>query len=331
MNGNTAGDPDGQYTFVSEQGNSAIDYALVSLDFMSKASLFLEIGCKSESRHIPLHLSISYNPDHCTTKCKTSKKEHRIVFRWDPDKTDLFSEAVSSKIFREKLTEAYNLLNESVEFATKLFTDNLLQAADVMKRTFWFDNSKGHVTNQWFDRECKVKRRETRQALLRFKKTNDDKDKHIYVQKRSQYKSTIAEKKNKYERSVHHELFSNKQNSRKIWDSVRKARQKKKTLPDIEITKWETHFRNVLNHSSSITDQIDDHDRTRPQANRASMSDYHMNEMCIDELDRPISKEEVRQSIRNLKQGKAPELDNICGEYLKYAEANITPFFYPSI
>ena len=58
-----------------------------------------------------------------------------------------------------------------------------------------------------------------------------------------------------------------------------------------------------------------------------SMPEYHMNEMCINELDRPISEEEVRQSIRNLKQGKAPELDNVCGEYLKYTEANITPFF----
>ena len=142
---------------------------------VKKASLFLEIGCRSESSHMPLHLSISYNPDHCTTKCKTSKKEHRTAFRWDPDK------AVSSNIFKEKLTEAYNLLNESVESATKLFTDNLLQAADVMKRTFWFDNSKDRVTNQWFDRECKVKKRETRQALLRFKKTNDDKDKYIIL------------------------------------------------------------------------------------------------------------------------------------------------------
>ena len=56
------------------------------------------------------------------------------------------------------------------------------------------------------------------------------------------------------------------------------------------------------------------------------MSEYHMNEMCINELDRPISKEEVRQSVRNLKQGKAPGLENVCGEYLKNAEANITSF-----
>ena len=97
-------------------------------------------------------------------------------------------------------------------------------------------------------------------------------------------------------------------------------------MPDIETTKREPHFRNVLNHGSSIYDQIDDHDNTRPQSKGASKSEYHMNEMFIDELDRSISKEEVRQSIRNLKQGKAPGLDNLCGEYLKNAEANITPF-----
>ena len=74
LNRNTAGDSDGQYTFVSEQGNSVIDCALVSLDFMSKASLFLEIGCRSESSHMPLHLSISYNPDHCTTSAKQVRR-----------------------------------------------------------------------------------------------------------------------------------------------------------------------------------------------------------------------------------------------------------------
>ena len=89
----------------------------------------------------------------------------------------------------------------------------------------------------------------------------------------------------------------------------------------------ETYLRNVLNHTSSITDQIDDHERTRPQDNGASMSECYINEMCINELDRPTSKEEVRQSIRNLKQGKAPGPGNICGEYLKNTEANSTPSF----
>ena len=64
----------------------------------------------------------------------------------------------------------------------------------------------------------------------------------------------------------------------------------------------------------------------RLQANGANISEYHMNEICINGLVEAITKEEVRQSIRNLKHGKAPGLDNVCGEYPKNAETNITPF-----
>ena len=49
-----------------------------------------------------------------------------------------------------------------------------------------------------------------------------------------------------------------------------------------------------------------------------------MNEICTN--DRPITKEEVRQLTRNLKQGKVPWLDNLCGEYLKNAKADTTQF-----
>ena len=37
----------------------------------------------------------------------------------------------------------------------------------------------------------------------------------------------------------------------------------------------------------------------------------------------------INRTVENLKQGKAPGLDDICGECLKHSEANITPFFLP--
>ena len=168
--------------------------------------------------------SIQVGP--CKIKGKKSRKERWTVFRWDPDKTVLSSEAVWLNVFKEKLTEASSLLNQSVESAIKLFTDNLLRATDVMKRSVSFDNIKDRVTNQWFDRECKVKKREIRHALLECKKTNGEEGQHIYVKtkKKSQYKCTVAEEKNNHKRSVHQELFINKQNSRNFWDSVWKAR-----------------------------------------------------------------------------------------------------------
>ena len=49
-------------------------------------------------------------------------------------------------------------------------------------------------------------------------------------------------------------------------------------------------------------------------------------ERFIPELDNPITEQEVRQAIKNLKTGKASGLDNICDEFLKYAENSVVPF-----
>ena len=46
----------------------------------------------------------------------------------------------------------------------------------------------------------------------------------------------------------------------------------------------------------------------------------------VPELDDPVTEQEVRQAVRNLKQGKASGLDGICGEFLKYSENIVAPF-----
>ena len=46
LNGNHSGDHDGQFTFVSHQGSSVIDYVLVSIDFTYKTWMHFEIGSR---------------------------------------------------------------------------------------------------------------------------------------------------------------------------------------------------------------------------------------------------------------------------------------------
>ena len=76
LNGNHSGDHDGQFTFVSHQGNSVIDYVLVSVDFIYKTWMHFEIGSRVESSHMPLHLSIAKqtNP---TTKTEMELNERK--------------------------------------------------------------------------------------------------------------------------------------------------------------------------------------------------------------------------------------------------------------
>ena len=44
----------GQFTFVSNQGNSVIDYCIVSVDFILKLNINFEVGARVESSHMPL-------------------------------------------------------------------------------------------------------------------------------------------------------------------------------------------------------------------------------------------------------------------------------------
>ena len=72
LNGNHTGDQNGQFTFVSNQGNSVIDYFIVSVDLISKLNMNFVAGDRVESSHMPLQLNINSHP---STKGKTSKNE----------------------------------------------------------------------------------------------------------------------------------------------------------------------------------------------------------------------------------------------------------------
>ena len=124
------------------------------------------------------------------------------------------------------------------------------------------------------------------------------------------YKSTIAEKKKQYKITVHQALFDNKRNSSKFWDTVRRARQRKPKHPDIAVTTWQEHFQNILDKGS---EQVSNEENGKSETNSPNNPDLETSETHIPELDDPITEQEVRQAIRNMKHGKASGIDEICG------------------
>ena len=151
-------------------------------------------------------------------------------------------------------------------------------------------------TNSWYDRDCLRKKREARRAPIHFQKTGLDADKARYREKRSEYKSTISEKKKQYTIIIHQALLDNKQNSNKFWETVRSARRKRKKQPEIDIRMWQNHFQTILG-------QAEKHDRNQAQAKDDVQCGN--SERFIPELDNPITEQEVRQAIKNLKARKA--------------------------
>ena len=67
LNGTHQGDTEGQFTFVSDQGNSVLDYCIVSSD------MYFGVSTRVESDHLPIQLSIMTTE--LQTQTDTSKKE----------------------------------------------------------------------------------------------------------------------------------------------------------------------------------------------------------------------------------------------------------------
>ena len=88
LNGNHSGDHDGQFTFVSHQGNSVIDYVLFSVDFIYKKTwMHFEIGSSVESSHMPLHFSIAKKQTQEQKQKLNSTRENTRI-KWNSEKAE---------------------------------------------------------------------------------------------------------------------------------------------------------------------------------------------------------------------------------------------------
>ena len=113
-----------------------------------------------------------------------TKKEITTTLNWNREKMEDFLEAIQSEESQSGMRKAFQFLDSCIDSALKKFTETLLQAAESMRRTVWFDTGHGRDTNRWYDRDCLRKTREARRALNRFQKTGLDVDKATYKEKK---------------------------------------------------------------------------------------------------------------------------------------------------
>ena len=83
INGRTSSDPEGDYTFIGPQGQSTIDYVLVSEDRFDEIR-DLKVGCRIESHHMPLEIHLQSPQENNSDK---QQEEHDqstklIKYKW---------------------------------------------------------------------------------------------------------------------------------------------------------------------------------------------------------------------------------------------------------
>ena len=128
--------------------------------------------------------------------------------------------------------------------------------------------------------------------------------------------STLKEKKKTYNDKMTQTLLESKNDSKKFWSTVHSLRRKSRETPQVDINTWKNHFERILREEANDHEGVNENETWTPG----------VEEIVDHDLDAPITQDEVRKAIRNLKSGKANGLDNILAEILKSGEEAVTPF-----
>ena len=184
-----------------------------------------------------------------------------------------------------------------------------------------FNKSKNNDTkNQtlWWDPACEEAKSLKYKALRKFRATNFPEDFATYKSQRNRFKSLCKLKKNDFQRKRRSALLDSKDNPKLFWQTI-KGNSVSKTEKDnvIKCEDWLDYFEDLF--SSPDTDL---------NGNAEDIFRNNINENNADNLDLPITEEEIRASIRNLNLNRSGGPDGLCIEMFKVTIDIIMPYLH---
>ena len=319
LNGNAIGDEMGNYTFVGDQGNSVVDFVLMSADLFLKGDFCLHVHTdRVESKHVPVHLALLRH-EHVVVQTDNKQSCTFTQLKWDREKANEFIDNVTSDHSLHALDLAVNMIDTCIETALNMFNKTILGAAECMRRTVRLHtgNIVNKVHKRWYDKECAEKKRLARRASTKYHRTDLTTDRIDYIRKRNDYSNTVRDKNRTYKSGIRESLIKERKNGCKFWSISKDIRCTFKPLADIKLSSWESHFKTLFNTTSNVETSNLQND---------SVNAEPWQEVKVPELDNPISETEVKEAIRHLKLGKASGIDEISSEFLIYADTIVVPF-----
>jgi hypothetical protein len=318
INGNTAHDAEGKFTYLSSHGHSVVDYFLVSNDLCCSVQN-LVVHDEITSDHMPVvlkcravpNIDTLNNTDQPVVVASSTEK-----FFWCTSKSDQVKRNLTSEEFSQKLIEAEGSINSNPDNAVYIFTEALLESALCMRRTIQRYNRKNVFHNaKWFDKDCLEQKKKVKGLLKSFRRCKTSESYLEYEAERKIYNALLKNKKVESKRAATECLVNSSKNSQVFWNEVKKHKQKKFQTNRISNEAWIKHFEAVFNGNNM---QVDIEHPSGLQPTEEDIYD--------DVLDAEISESEIRDAIRRTKCGKAPGPDNILAEVLKLGENEIVNF-----
>lgn len=308
----------GQFTFVSHNGLSTVDYLLCNLADSQYISNFCILTLNEFSDHSPIYFSITSNYfPHNTLYVSTEDtfSQQKLIF--NSDRVPIFrNQLLTYDCVLDQLTQQVN--TGQIDTVVQSFTNYLYDSASSAFGKIW--TGKGNRThkrttpkNPWFDEKCLNARNEFKRARNAFLKNKTDNNRHVFISMRTKFNKIKRKAKQTFKLKEGQQICDMaNSNPKQFWKSIKKKMTTKSAQSDkLNVNDLFEHFKTIYGEEP---------EDTNPQMPVITEPQSHT------DFDSEISENEIKTAIFSQNNNKSTGTDCLCAELFKESFDIISPF-----
>lgn len=334
LNGRYIGDLMGNYTCISNNGYSTVDYCIASESLLSSV-LYFKTGIfsyLSDHAKIEVHLKCNIDVKNNNLISKEWKNCEKYIWK-EESKTLLLKYLATEKMKDEILyieNKKFSQNQEGVDEATKIITDLMVNITENCCKhiTIKMKKHKQRKVPKWSDNSVHELKTQINWVASQIRKNPFDLNFRIrFFSLCKELKKLVKQKKNQYKKLIFSKLEETfNQNIQEYWDVLKNMKTDKELVDrdDNEeifhdIDKLKKHFQ-----EQGVCKQFDKGFEDSIVKELKSLE----NELnYVDLTDKPITCSEIKQVISKLKLGKSTGPDTIPNEVLKHSSVVTLPTY----
>ena len=297
LNGRHMGDAVGDFTFYNINGQSTIDYFIVSDCLLTEAVFFNILPPNDFSDHCILWSGFNFEYAISSTSPDNETNYRQLPGRFQCEKLtpNLYQEAllqpdgvVLIQDFVENLSQPEISINTLTEKITNILICAGIKTTPFRNNTKKRKKAKFHFRKRWFDKDCSIMQREVRSLGKRLQR--DPRNYYLrqtFHRLRNEYNRTLKKKKSLFIQNVTNKLDSlHETNPKAFWQTINSLKNTDKTANNpVSLSKWSDYFSELLNKQSETL----------------NLQNEERNNRNISLLDFEFTKMEVLDRIKLLK------------------------------
>ncbi len=302
----------GNFSYANRQGSTVIDYLILNeRDFVNVCDFSIE-KFNAFSDHSPLTFKL------CCDSRPTNQNVNNCVFvKWDDEHTvELRRQIISRLPELNRITSTCDASRdvESVNSSLNSFVHILRDATDplFLRRTknngqSRFNNTQvGSRTAVWFDHDCVTSKHEYLCALGEFNGCKSNANRTRFLDCKLRYKRVVKRKRRQFELKKRSDIIKLRHaKPRDFWKMF--SSRKSAASNDISMDDFFKHFKELSTEANFGNNLEAD--------NFCTNHDFSADNRSHEELDRPITINDVHAAIKSLSRNKASSSDYLINEY----------------